>query len=128
MAYHLGGLRTKFAVFILMGGLVTSLQAVASYWPPLIRPVSHYLRQQGLSGFRIKVYEKCFGFSEVREAWQTDPAQQLLCAVEQLEGLRGNEHRVRHVLQARAMPTATPRNPAGSVSHTGGPVVDRDVK
>ena len=92
----------------LMGGLVTSLRAVASYWPPRIRPVSHYLRQQGFSGFRIKVYEKCFGFSEVREAWQTDPAQQLLCAVEQLEGLRGNEHRVRYVLQARAMPTATP--------------------
>ncbi|UGT61030.1 3-oxoacyl-[acyl-carrier-protein] synthase III C-terminal domain-containing protein [Nocardia asteroides] len=70
--------------------------------------MSHYLREQGLNDFRIKVYEKFLGFREIREAEQIDPAEHLVRAVERLEGWHDNRHRVRHLLQARATPTATP--------------------
>lgn len=87
---------------------MTSLREVAGFWPETRIPVREILRKNDLSPARIKLYEKYFGFHEVRVTEKADPALQLLCAAERLRDLKGNEHRVRFVLQARTMPVATP--------------------
>ncbi|UGT61033.1 3-oxoacyl-[acyl-carrier-protein] synthase III C-terminal domain-containing protein [Nocardia asteroides] len=81
---------------------------MAGYWPPLSRPVSHFLRHDGASESRIKVWERYYGFSEIRLASEVGTTEQLLAAVSGLTTVRGSERRVEHLLHARTMPAATP--------------------
>ncbi|MFI0975847.1 ketoacyl-ACP synthase III family protein [Streptomyces sp. NPDC021093] len=67
-----------------------------------------FLQRDQVPDAQIAVYERYFGFSEVRVDEEPDPAFQLLRAAERLDGLAGHEHRVRYVLQARTMPVADP--------------------
>jgi 3-oxoacyl-[acyl-carrier-protein] synthase-3 len=71
-------------------------------------PIAEPLREYGFSDHEIKVYEKYYGFREIR----TDPgrsmADQLIAAGRGLPELAGQEHRVRYVLHARTMPIGSP--------------------
>ncbi|WP_327322119.1 3-oxoacyl-ACP synthase [Streptomyces sp. NBC_01210] len=87
---------------------MTALREVAGYWPDRRVPVREFLQQNQVPEPRINLYERYFGFREVRVTEKDDPALQLLGAAERLESLKGNEHRVRYVLQARTMPVAAP--------------------
>ncbi|MEU8890058.1 3-oxoacyl-[acyl-carrier-protein] synthase III C-terminal domain-containing protein [Streptomyces sp. NPDC048442] len=73
-----------------------------------------FLQKDQVPDAHIAVYERYFGFSEVRIDEEPGPARQLLRAAERLDGLAGQEHRVRYVLQARTMPVADPY-PASTV-------------
>lgn len=96
---------------------LTSLAAVAHYLPEARLPVSTYLKSYGFDDAEIQIHRRYFGFGEVRfdpaESW----LQQAILAAERLTALRGAEHRVRYVIQARTMPVATvpPDNPLHSL-------------
>lgn len=95
---------------------MTSLEAVSSYIPQRRVPVADYLRGYGFSEKRIDMHVRYFGFSEVPCEPSRGPVEQLVGAAAGL-GLRGREHQVRYVIQARTMPVATPYpvNPLRSV-------------
>ncbi|MEO3930170.1 3-oxoacyl-[acyl-carrier-protein] synthase III C-terminal domain-containing protein [Micromonosporaceae bacterium B7E4] len=92
---------------------MTSLAAMAHYLPEPRLLVGTYLKSYGFTDTEIGIYERYFGFDEVRfdpdESW----FDQALAAAGRLTELRGAEHRVRYVIQARTMPVATvaPDNP-----------------
>ncbi|MEU6990917.1 3-oxoacyl-[acyl-carrier-protein] synthase III C-terminal domain-containing protein [Streptomyces sp. NPDC046465] len=87
---------------------MTVIREVSGYWPESSVPAREFLRRSGVPEPRIKVYERYFGFSRIRVCEEPDTARQLLAAARGLAGLRGNEHRVRHVLQGRTMPVGAP--------------------
>jgi 3-oxoacyl-[acyl-carrier-protein] synthase-3 len=87
---------------------LTSLRAVATFHPDNRVPVVAYLQQQGVGADQARLYERYYGFSEVRIAPDLGFAEQMLAAAGRLSQLRGKEARVRYVIQARTMPVATP--------------------
>ncbi len=87
---------------------MTSLVGVSSYLPDARTAVGTYLRRYGLTDKEIRVYERYYGFAEIRVDPGVGIAEQLVAAGRALKELHGNEHRVRYVLQARTMPVATP--------------------
>ncbi len=87
---------------------MTVLQEVAGYWPERSVPARDHLQRGGVPEARIKLYERYFGFSRIRVSEDADAVGQLLGAARRLTGLKGSEHRVRHVLQGRTMPVDAP--------------------
>ena len=65
----------------------------------------------------MRTFRKFYGLREVRRSQSTDVRETLLAAAANLPGLRGNEHRVRHVLYARTVSTIAPagQNPLEDV-------------
>ncbi|GIE32339.1 3-oxoacyl-ACP synthase [Actinoplanes italicus] len=87
---------------------MTSLEAVAVHLPRHSEPVAGRLRAFGHSDQEIKNYRQFYGFSEIRVDHDRSMAEQLIAAGRGLTELRGQEHRVRYVLQARTMPVSAP--------------------
>ncbi len=87
---------------------MTSLAAVASYLPEQVTPITPYLAGVGLSPSQIKLYHRFYGFSEVRLAPESSSADLMLAVADRLPELRGQQHRVRYLVQARTIQLAAP--------------------
>lgn len=88
---------------------MTALDAVAAYLPDRRVPLDELAGPLALTPSQVTVLRRIHGLSEVR---RRRPGQTLLdlltAAVDKLDGLRGQQRRVRYVLYARAVPVTTP--------------------
>ncbi|MFF4399828.1 3-oxoacyl-[acyl-carrier-protein] synthase III C-terminal domain-containing protein [Streptomyces sp. NPDC001480] len=86
---------------------MTSIVAVSSCLPETI-PIARFQRELRLTDVQLRRYQRFYGLSEVcRDAHATE-TDLLLRAAAKLAELRGREHRVKYVLQARTMPSPLP--------------------
>lgn len=87
---------------------MTAIEAVGTYLPEQRVPIEDLAVRFGLTPMQIKVFRRYHKLGEVRR----DPAGSLLDllrgAVANLTALRGQEHRVRHVIHARTFPVVVP--------------------
>lgn len=87
---------------------MTSLAAVAAYVPAGRVPIEEPAGRLGLSAMQVKVFRRYHRLGEVARDPGGGLGDLLRGALDRLEGLRGQEHRVRYVLHARTFPTVTP--------------------
>jgi len=101
---------------------MTALEAVSVYVPPVGTPIDDLAGPLGLTEMQLKLFKRFHGLSHVGRDPDTSLYGLLMKAASGLEALRGNEHRVRYVLHARAMPVVAPYpdNPLHEVCHALG--------
>lgn len=87
---------------------MTSIEAVSSYLPQQRVTIEDLAERLELTPRQVRVFRRFHGLAEVRREPDGTLLDLLVAAVSRLDGLRGNEHRVRYVLQARGMPAAVP--------------------
>jgi 3-oxoacyl-[acyl-carrier-protein] synthase III len=87
---------------------MTALDAVSVYVPPLRIPIEDMAESLGLTEMQVKLFRRFHGLKEVSRAPDESPYDLLMAAAAGLDALRGQEHRVRYVIWARAMPVAVP--------------------
>jgi 3-oxoacyl-[acyl-carrier-protein] synthase-3 len=87
---------------------MTALEAVSAYLPPARVPVEDLAGPLGLTGMQVKLFRRFHGLKEVGRDPDVPLSGLLMKAAEGLDALRGQEHRVRYVLYARAMPVVAP--------------------
>lgn len=87
---------------------MTVLQAVASYLPPVARPVSEAADELRLSASDAKIYEKFYGLRDYRVDPAATGADLLVRAARSLPSLGRIAHRVRYVLHAKSVPPSGP--------------------
>jgi 3-oxoacyl-[acyl-carrier-protein] synthase III len=87
---------------------MTALEAVSVHVPPLRIPIEDLAESLGLTEMQVKLFRRFHGLKEVSRAPDSSPQDLLMAAAAGLDALRGQEHRVRYVLYARAMPVAVP--------------------
>ncbi|MEH1166519.1 3-oxoacyl-[acyl-carrier-protein] synthase III C-terminal domain-containing protein [Micromonospora sp. CPCC 205539] len=87
---------------------MTSIAAIAGFHPAQRVSISDYLCRHGVDEAEIKVYERFYGFSEIRIAEGMGLADQMLVSAARLADLPRLRHRIRYVIQARTMPIASP--------------------
>ena len=86
---------------------MTALEAVSVYLPPVRTPIESLAAPLGLTDMQVKLFRRFHGLREAGR--DPDPLYGLLMkAATGLDALRGQEHRVRYVLYARAMPVVAP--------------------
>jgi 3-oxoacyl-[acyl-carrier-protein] synthase III len=90
------------------GGSMTALEAVSVYLPPLRIPIESLADSLGLTEMQVKLFRRFHGLKEVGRDPDTSLTGLLMKAAAGLDALRGQEHRVRYVLYARAMPVVAP--------------------
>ncbi|MEU3898849.1 3-oxoacyl-[acyl-carrier-protein] synthase III C-terminal domain-containing protein [Streptomyces sp. NPDC045251] len=86
---------------------MTSIVAVSSFLPDTI-PIARFQRELGLTDVQLRRYQRFYGLSEVCRDPQATETELLLRATAKLAELRGQEQRVKYVLQARTMPSPLP--------------------
>ncbi|GHJ47726.1 3-oxoacyl-ACP synthase [Catellatospora sp. TT07R-123] len=86
---------------------MTALAAVATYLPRRRVPVEELGEQLGLSAMDVKIFKRYHGLAEIRRD-DGSLLDLLLAAATRLDALRGQEHRVRYVVYARAIPVGAP--------------------
>jgi 3-oxoacyl-[acyl-carrier-protein] synthase III len=86
---------------------MTALEAVSVYLPPGI-PVESLADSLGLTDMQVRPFRRFHGLREVGRDPDPSLRSLLLKAAAGLDALRGQEHRVRYVLYARAMPVVVP--------------------
>jgi 3-oxoacyl-[acyl-carrier-protein] synthase-3 len=87
---------------------VTALLAVAAWVPPDRLPIEEPAGRLGLSGMQVKIFRRYHRLGEIAHDPHGGLADLLRGALTGLDALRGQEHRVRHVLHARTFPTVVP--------------------
>jgi 3-oxoacyl-[acyl-carrier-protein] synthase III len=87
---------------------MTALEAVSVYLPPVRMPVESLAGPLGLTDMQVKLFRRFHGLREVSRAPDESLYDLLMRAAAGLAALRGQEHRVRYVLHARAMPVVAP--------------------
>ena len=87
---------------------MTALEAVSVYLPPTRVPVESLAGPLGLTDMQVKLFRRFHGLREVRRDPDASLYDLLMKAAAGLDALRGQEHRVRYVLYARAMPVIGP--------------------
>src|SRR5215467_8608598 len=87
---------------------MTALEAVSVYLPPVRVPIESLAGPLGLTGMQVKLFRRFHGLREVGRDPDASLEALLLKAAAGLDALRGQEHRVRYVLYARAMPVVAP--------------------
>lgn len=87
---------------------MTALEAVSSYLPEQRVPIEDLAERLELTPRQVRVFRRFHGLAEVRREPDGTLLDLLVAAVARLDALRGNEHRVRYVLQARGMPASVP--------------------
>jgi 3-oxoacyl-[acyl-carrier-protein] synthase-3 len=87
---------------------MTALEAVSVYLPPVRMPVESLAGPLGLTDMQVKLFRRFHGLREISRAPDESLYDLLMRAAAGLGALRGQEHRVRYVLHARAMPVAAP--------------------
>ncbi|MFF5483669.1 MULTISPECIES: 3-oxoacyl-[acyl-carrier-protein] synthase III C-terminal domain-containing protein [unclassified Streptomyces] len=86
---------------------MTSIVAVSSSLPDTI-PIARFQRELGLTDVQLRRYQRFYGLSEVCRAPEATETELLLRAAAKLVELRGQEQRVKYVLQARTMASPLP--------------------
>lgn len=87
---------------------MTALEAVSVYFPPVRVPVESLAASLGLTDMQVKLFRRFHGLREVGRDPDASLYGLLMKAAAGLDALRGQEHRVRYVLYARAMPVVVP--------------------
>lgn len=87
---------------------MTAIEAVGTYVPQRQVTVAALADELGLSPIQVAMFERFHKLTEVRRDVDASLLDLLLAATDRLPALRGNEHRVRYVLHARAFPVVTP--------------------
>lgn len=87
---------------------MTAIEAVGAYVPEHRVSVSALADELGLSPMQVAMFERYHKLTEVRRDTGGSLLDLLLAATDRLPALRGNEHRVRYVLHARAFPVVMP--------------------
>jgi 3-oxoacyl-[acyl-carrier-protein] synthase III len=101
---------------------MTALEAVSVYLPPARIPIESLAGQLDLTEMQVKLFRRFHGLREVRRDPDASLYDLLMRAVTGLDTLRGQEHRVKFVLYARAMPVVAPYpvNPLHDVCRDAG--------
>jgi 3-oxoacyl-[acyl-carrier-protein] synthase III len=101
---------------------MTALEAVSVYLPPVRTPIESLAGPLGLTDMQVKLFRRFHGLREVGRDPDASLYDLLMKAAAGLDALRGQEHRVRYVLYARAMPVVVPYpiNPLHEVCRTLG--------
>jgi 3-oxoacyl-[acyl-carrier-protein] synthase III len=87
---------------------MTALEAVSVYLPPVRIPIESLAGPLGLTDMQVKLFRRFHGLREVGRDPDVSLSGMLMKAAVGLDALRGQEHRVRYVLYARAMPVVGP--------------------
>jgi 3-oxoacyl-[acyl-carrier-protein] synthase-3 len=87
---------------------MTALEAVSVYLPPVRTPIESLAGPLGLTDMQVKLFRRFHGLREVGRDPDASLYDLLMKAAAGLGALRGQEHRVRYVLHARAMPVVGP--------------------
>jgi 3-oxoacyl-[acyl-carrier-protein] synthase-3 len=87
---------------------MTALEAVSVYLPPVRTPIESLAGPLGLTDMQVKLFRRFHGLREVGRDPDASLYDLLIKAAAGLDALRGQEHRVRYVLHARAMPVVGP--------------------
>ncbi len=87
---------------------MTALEAVSVYLPPIRVPIESLAGSLGLTEMQVKLFRRFHGLKEVGRDAGASLYDLLMNAATGLKELRGQEHRVRYVLHARAMPVVAP--------------------
>jgi 3-oxoacyl-[acyl-carrier-protein] synthase-3 len=87
---------------------MTALEAVSVYLPPVRVPVESLAGPLGLTEMQVKLFRRFHGLREIGRDPDVSLHGLLMKAAAGLGALRGQEHRVRYVLYARAMPVVAP--------------------
>jgi 3-oxoacyl-[acyl-carrier-protein] synthase-3 len=87
---------------------MTTLRAVASFLPADRIRLESIQDELRISESQRRLFRRFYGFAEIRRDTGGTPADLLLSAAHQLTELRGQEERVRYVIQARTMPVVAP--------------------
>lgn len=87
---------------------MTALEAVSVYLPPSRIPIEDLAAPLGLTEMQVKLFRRFHGLREVCREPDGSLSDLLMKAAGGLAALRGQEHRVRYVLHARAMPVVAP--------------------
>jgi 3-oxoacyl-[acyl-carrier-protein] synthase-3 len=98
---------------------MTALEAVSVHVPPLRIPIEDLAGPLGMTEMQVKLFRRFHGLREVSRAPDASLYDLLMAAAAGLDALPGQEHRVRYVLYARAMPVTVPypANPLHEVCH-----------
>jgi 3-oxoacyl-[acyl-carrier-protein] synthase III len=101
---------------------MTALEAVSVYLPPTRVPIENLAEPLGLTSMQVKLFRRFHGLGEVSRDPDVPLRDLLMKAASGLDALRGQEHTVRYVLHARAMPVVGPYpvNPLHEVCHALG--------
>ncbi|SHM35266.1 3-oxoacyl-[acyl-carrier-protein] synthase III C-terminal domain-containing protein [Actinacidiphila paucisporea] len=96
---------------------MTAVVAVAAYLPEGRVRIEEVAGRLGLSGMQAKIFRRYHKLGEVALDPHGGLADLLRGALRRLDGLRGQEHRVRYVLHARTFPTVVPypHDPVGEL-------------
>jgi 3-oxoacyl-[acyl-carrier-protein] synthase III len=87
---------------------MTALEAVSVYLPSARIPIESLAGSLGLTGMQVKLFRRFHGLDQVSRDPDGSLHDLLMQAAAGLDALRGQEHRVRYVLYARAMPVVAP--------------------
>jgi 3-oxoacyl-[acyl-carrier-protein] synthase III len=87
---------------------MTALEAVSVYLPSVRTPIESLAGPLGLTDMQVKLFRRFHGLREVGRDPDVSLYGLLMKAAAGLGALRGQEHRVRYVLYARAMPVVAP--------------------
>lgn len=87
---------------------MTALQAVATYLPKRRVPLAERGNELGLTRMQVRLFERYHELAEIALDPERELRDLLLAAVDNLDELRGQEHRVRYVLHARSFPVVVP--------------------
>jgi 3-oxoacyl-[acyl-carrier-protein] synthase-3 len=87
---------------------MTALEAVSVYLPPARVSIEQLAGSLGLTQMQVKLFRRFHGLNEVGRDPDMSLSDLLMKAAAGLDALRGQEHRVRYVLYARAMPVVAP--------------------
>lgn len=87
---------------------MTALEAVSVYSPPVRMPIESLAGSLGLTDMQVRLFRRFHGLREVGRDPGASLYSLLMKAAAGLDALRGQQHRVRYVLYARAMPVVAP--------------------
>ncbi|MEV5575046.1 3-oxoacyl-[acyl-carrier-protein] synthase III C-terminal domain-containing protein [Spirillospora sp. NPDC052269] len=85
-----------------------ALDGLATHLPSESVPIGDLQDGLGLTDTQIKVFRRFYGLSHVLREPEGTGTDLMLAAAGKLDALRGREHLVRYVVQARTMPTVAP--------------------
>ncbi|KEF07895.1 3-oxoacyl-ACP synthase [Streptomyces rimosus subsp. rimosus] len=96
---------------------MTSFAAVSTYLPPSV-PISELREESPLDAGMARRFQRFYGLASVCRDPERTEAELLLAAAAKLDGLRGQEERVRYLVQARTFVSSRP-DPTSALRYIG---------
>ena len=87
---------------------MTAIESVSAYLPPVAVPIEELGARLALDPAQIRMFRRFYGLSEVRYEPDGTLTDLMLAAAAKLTALRGQESRVRYLLQARTLQAVAP--------------------